>query len=162
MRGRETMISLTGLLILTGRYNEAKYILLTFASVMRHGLIPNIIDSGVCRYNARDVTWFFLQALQNYIKNVPDGPEILNENVTMKFRSDKYDEHLYFRENPVYKLHEIIQKILQSHASGIKFREWNAGAELDPFLSSNGFNIEISLDSESGLLVGGNEYNNGT
>mmetsp|Transcript_26607 Transcript_26607/g.26269 ORF Transcript_26607/g.26269 Transcript_26607/m.26269 type:complete len:124 (+) Transcript_26607:440-811(+) len=123
MKGREAMISITGLLLCLGRYNEAKYILITFASAMRHGLIPNVLDINTGRYNARDVSWFFLQALQNYVKMVPDGHEIFNENVTMKYKSDKWEEHNNFRDSPTFKLYEIIQKIIQKHASGIKFRE---------------------------------------
>ena len=40
--GRDTMISLEGLTLVTGRY-EAGYILRTFAHYVRDGLIPNIL-----------------------------------------------------------------------------------------------------------------------
>ncbi len=40
--GRDTMISLEGLTLSTGRYVEAGYILRTFAHYVRDGLIPNM------------------------------------------------------------------------------------------------------------------------
>ena len=63
--GRDSFISLRGLLLVTGRFEEARQMLIGFGSAVRHGLIPNLLDSGFNpRYNARDATWFFLQALQ--------------------------------------------------------------------------------------------------
>jgi glycogen debranching enzyme len=60
--GRDTFISLKGLLLIPGFYKEAKQIIIHFASTMRHGLIPNLLDSGNNpRFNARDAVWFFLQ-----------------------------------------------------------------------------------------------------
>ena len=60
--GRDTFISFKGLLLIPGFFKEAKQILINFASTMRHGLIPNLLDCGNNpRFNARDAVWFFLQ-----------------------------------------------------------------------------------------------------
>ncbi len=56
--GRDVFISLRGLTMLTGQWQVAKNHLIAFASVVRHGLVPNLLDSGrYPRYNARDATW---------------------------------------------------------------------------------------------------------
>src|SRR4029077_12084050 len=44
--GRDTMISLEGLTIATGRTSEAALILRTFATYVRDGLIPNMFPDG--------------------------------------------------------------------------------------------------------------------
>src|SRR5439155_4446150 len=44
--GRDTMISLEGLTLTTGRHTEAGYILRTFAHYVRDGLIPNMFPEG--------------------------------------------------------------------------------------------------------------------
>ena len=44
--GRDTMISLEGLTLITGRMVEAGYILRTFAHYIRNGLIPNLFPEG--------------------------------------------------------------------------------------------------------------------
>ena len=59
--GRDTFIALKGLLIIPGLEEEARKALLFYAMVMRHGMMPNLHDSGNnTRFNARDATWFFL------------------------------------------------------------------------------------------------------
>ena len=47
--GRDTMISLEGLTLVTGRAAEAGYILRTFAHYIRDGLIPNMFPEGRTR-----------------------------------------------------------------------------------------------------------------
>ena len=60
--GRDTMISLEGLTLVTGRDVEAGYILRTFAHYVRDGLIPNMFPEGEKEglYHTADATlWFF-------------------------------------------------------------------------------------------------------
>ena len=59
--GRDTFIALPGILLTTHRFNEVRHVLLTYASVARHGLICNLFDGGQRpRYNSRDAVWWWL------------------------------------------------------------------------------------------------------
>jgi glycogen debranching enzyme len=161
--GRDTFIAFRGMLLVTGRFDEARAVLLTFASTMRHGLIPNLLDGGNnCRYNARDATWFFLQGLQDYVKMSDEGPAVLQAEVTMRFKSDHFEEHMRIREVVKLSLGSIVQQILQQHALGISFREWNAGTKIDAHMTDHGFDVNIGLNKQTGFVYGGNRWNCGT
>lgn len=43
--GRDVFISLRGLFLTTGNFTAAKDHILSFASTLKHGLIPNLLDS---------------------------------------------------------------------------------------------------------------------
>jgi predicted glycogen debranching enzyme len=66
--GRDTMISLEGLALVTGRHSEAHDILRTFALHVRHGLIPNLFPEGQREglYHTADATMWFFHALHRY------------------------------------------------------------------------------------------------
>ena len=66
--GRDTMISLEGLTLTTGRHREAGFILRTFAAYVRDGLIPNLFPDGSDEglYHTADATLWFFHALQRY------------------------------------------------------------------------------------------------
>ena len=68
--GRDTMISLEGLTLATGRYVEASYILRTFAHYIRDGLIPNMFPEGKTSglYHTADATLWFFHALHRYLE----------------------------------------------------------------------------------------------
>jgi predicted glycogen debranching enzyme len=66
--GRDTMISLEGLTLSTGRYAEAAWILRTFAHYIRDGLIPNLFPEGQTAglYHTADATLWFFHAIDRY------------------------------------------------------------------------------------------------
>ncbi len=72
--GRDTMISLEGLTLVTGRRHEAGYILRTFAHYVRDGLIPNFFPDGKNEglYHTADATLWFFHALDRYLHYTND------------------------------------------------------------------------------------------
>ena len=77
--GRDTMISLEGLTLATGRHAEAGYILRTFAHYVRDGLIPDLFPEGQTTglYHTADATLWFFHAIDRYL-------EITQDHVTLK------------------------------------------------------------------------------
>jgi predicted glycogen debranching enzyme len=66
--GRDAMISIPGLALATGRLDDARKIIETFASRMDGGLIPNRFpDSGLkAEYNTMDATLWMFEAVRKY------------------------------------------------------------------------------------------------
>jgi predicted glycogen debranching enzyme len=72
--GRDTMISLEGLTLATGRATEGKWILRTFAHYIKDGLIPNMFPEGQHGglYNTADASVWFFHALARYLSATND------------------------------------------------------------------------------------------
>jgi predicted glycogen debranching enzyme len=102
--GRDTMISLEGLTLMTGRLNEAGWILRTFAHYVRDGLIPNMFPEGEMNglYNTADATLWFFHAIHRYV-------QITNDRTTLKL------------------LLPTLVEIIEHHLNGTRF-----GIGMDP------------------------------
>jgi predicted glycogen debranching enzyme len=102
--GRDTMISLEGLTLETGREVEARWILRGFAQHVRDGLIPNLFPEGAREglYHTADATLWFFHALDRYVERTGDRPTL---------------EHLY----------PVLEGIVEAHLRGTRF-----GIRVDP------------------------------
>jgi predicted glycogen debranching enzyme len=78
--GRDTMISLPGLTLATGRTEVAAPILRTFARFVSEGMLPNRFPDGADRpqYNTIDATLWYFQAIRAYHEATGDD-ELLRE-----------------------------------------------------------------------------------
>jgi predicted glycogen debranching enzyme len=102
--GRDTMISLEGLTLATGRTSEAGYILRTFAKYMRDGLIPNMFPEGKGEglYHTADATLWFFHATSRYV-------DVTGDRDTLR------------------RLLPQLQQVIDLHTNGTKF-----GIRVDP------------------------------
>jgi predicted glycogen debranching enzyme len=102
--GRDTMISLEGLTLATGRHLEAGYILRTFAHSVRDGLIPNLFPEGQNEgvYHTADATLWLFHALDRYV-------DVTNDRTTLGL------------------LLPVLREIVGHHARGTRF-----GIGVDP------------------------------
>lgn len=68
--GRDSLISLPGLLLVTGRLEEAKSLLALHASLEQRGLMPSEFpwDASAPRYLASDVSLWFINAAWQYLR----------------------------------------------------------------------------------------------
>jgi len=84
--GRDTMISLEGLTLTTGRPHEAGYLLRTFAHYVRDGLIPNHFPEGGQEglYHTADATLWYFHALDRYLQATGDRDTLRGLLPTLK------------------------------------------------------------------------------
>jgi predicted glycogen debranching enzyme len=102
--GRDTMISLEGLTLLTGRVHEAGSILRMFAHHIRDGLVPNMFPEGANEglYHTADATLWFFHALDRYLHASGDRRTLI-------------------------KLLPILRDVIDHHVQGTRF-----GIKVDP------------------------------
>jgi len=91
--GRDTMISLEGLTLTTGREREACLILRTFASYVRDGLIPNMFPDGERDglYHTADATLWFFHAVGRYVTVTGDDDTL---KILLPVLRDIIDHHV--------------------------------------------------------------------
>jgi predicted glycogen debranching enzyme len=72
--GRDTMISLAGLTLVTGRPDIARRILKTFAGFVSQGMLPNVCPGAEDRaeYNTADASLWFFEAWRSYFEATRD------------------------------------------------------------------------------------------
>ncbi|HEY5950504.1 MAG TPA: amylo-alpha-1,6-glucosidase [Kofleriaceae bacterium] len=92
--GRDTMISLEGLTLLTGRVQEAGSILRMFAHHIRDGLVPNMFPEGANEglYHTADATLWFFHALDRYLRASGDRRTLIK---LLPILRDVVDHHLH-------------------------------------------------------------------
>ncbi len=86
--GRDTFIAMPGLMLVTGRFEDARQTFLTFNKQFMDGLIPNFIADLDAKsvYNAVDATLWFVNAVFQYLKYTGDF-EFVHKNLWENIRA---------------------------------------------------------------------------
>lgn len=101
--GRDTMISLPGLCLSTGRFEDAKKIIAAFASSVSMGMLPNRFQDNnePPEYNNVDGTLWYFIAIQKYLEATGDREFVINEILPVlkeiidwHFRGTRYNIHV--------------------------------------------------------------------
>lgn len=100
--GRDTMISLPGLTLSTGRFNDAKKILSAFAQSVSMGMLPNRFqEKDPPEYNNVDGTLWYFIAVYKYMLASGDKKFVLNEILPVlkeiiewHFKGTRYNIHV--------------------------------------------------------------------
>ncbi|KAL3318337.1 hypothetical protein Ciccas_002999 [Cichlidogyrus casuarinus] len=174
--GRDTFIALPGILLLSGRYKrrlrgmnnlqEACCVILQYAGLMRHGLVPNLSGDGATvspRFNCRDAVWYWLHSICLYeeavlnqrvgqgLQEASPIQSIMHRQVAIYFPSDDPATALWppnqhrAPTTPTTKpLYELVLDVLQRHWDGIDFLEHNAGSAIDEHMRQEGFRVSIT------------------
>jgi predicted glycogen debranching enzyme len=108
--GRDTMISLPGLTLATGRPEIARSILRTFAQYVDQGMLPNRFpDAGeIPEYNAADATLWYFEAIRAYDAATHDDEllhelfPVLSDIIDWHRRGTRYNIHLDASDGLLY------------------------------------------------------------
>lgn len=111
--GRDTMISLPGLTISTGRPEVARSILRTFAKYVNRGMLPNRFpDDGTppadAEYNTVDATLWYFEAFRIYHASTGDDEllgelfPVLAEIINWHRQGTRYNIHLDTSDGLIY------------------------------------------------------------
>ncbi len=127
---RDTMISLPGLCLATGRQDRAKEILHLFAGLVDHGMLPNRFEESNAdlHYNTVDAALWFIQAVAAYMTVEPDDEE-------------------FFRQS----LWPAISGIINHYTRGTRF---NIHADKDGLVIAGGPETQLTwMDAKNGDVV---------
>lgn len=126
--GRDTVISLPGLALSTGRPDVARGILLSCAAQVNEGLLPNWINTeGVPEYNTIDATLWYFEAIRAYVESSGDLQ--------------------FVRQN----LYECLRQIVAWHERGTKH---NIHVDSDGLLSGGDEGVQLTwMDAKVGDFV---------
>jgi predicted glycogen debranching enzyme len=108
--GRDTMISLPGLTLATGRPEIARSILHTFAKYVDQGMLPNRFpDAGeIPEYNTVDATLWYFEAIRQYYCATEDDDllrdlfPVLADIIDWHCRGTRYSIHLDAADGLLY------------------------------------------------------------
>lgn len=127
--GRDTMVSLPGLTLATGRAEIAKRILLVFARYADGGMLPNSFPDagGKPEYNTIDAGLWYFEAARQYVAASKDA-------------------------NTLGKLFPVLAGIIEAHAQGTRYNI-HADAE-DGLLYGGGPGVQLTwMDAKIGDWV---------
>ena len=115
--GRDTMISLPGLTLVHGRFEDAREILLSFAQYISKGMIPNRFpDYGETpEYNTVDASLWYVQAVYQYLRFAKD---------LVTVRKDLYgvlkEIIEYYQKGTRYNIHMDLDGLIYAGVEGVQ------------------------------------------
>ena len=101
--GRDTMIAMTGLTLCTGRYDDCREILASFARYEKHGLLPNVFPNTAKEepmYNTIDASLWYFYAVERFLHYA--GTE---------------ENYQFIKEN----IYPVLKKIITAYQNGTDF-----------------------------------------
>ncbi len=108
--GRDTMISLPGVCLVTDRFEDAKNILKAFANSVSEGMLPNRFpDQGEApEYNTFDATLWFFHAIYKYYEYTKDKAfvqsilPVLKDIIDWHYKGTRYTIHVDSADELLY------------------------------------------------------------
>lgn len=116
--GRDTLISLPGLTLVTSRFNTAKQILLELQKYCKNGLIPNVFsdENSEASYNSVDTSLWFIDRVFQYLKYTNDHKFLMEIWWTLE---EIIEYYRYGTQNNIF----MDDDYLISHDSGLTWMD---------------------------------------
>ncbi|OAT80246.1 amylo-alpha-1,6-glucosidase [Desulfotomaculum copahuensis] len=117
--GRDTMIALPGLTLVTRRFEDAREILFTFARYCKDGLLPNMFPDadGEPLYNTADASLWYFQAVWKYLQYTGDYSFVRGE------------------------IYPVLKEIIRRHVEGTRF---NIKMDADGLLTAGSPGVQLT------------------
>lgn len=137
--GRDSFISLPGLLLATGRFAEAREVFTRFGSAVREGLVPNRFEEGAgASYNSVDASLWMIRALRQYEKAARDT----TFTTSMLPAAESIVES--FARGTLYGIHTGVSGLLHAGSPGTQVTWMDATAGGKPVTPREGYPVEVN------------------
>lgn len=115
--GRDTFIALPGLLLATGRYDDARKILKSYAGYADHGMIPNRFPdaTGYPEYNTVDASLWYIVAVFHYLRYTRDFDFVRTE-----LWPALTDILLHYQNGTRYQIHMDVDGLIYAGQAGVQ------------------------------------------
>ena len=102
--GRDSLISFEGLLLIPGRYEIAKEVILTLIRDIKYGLVPNGYSGFDSRplYNSSDASLLLFEAIYKFLKYTGDIAFVKGIYTRLKYIIKSYAEGIDIDNNNIY------------------------------------------------------------
>ena len=146
--GRDSMISLPGLTLITSRFDDAKEILLTFAKFCDMGIIPNRFPDYGSQpdYNTADASLWFINAIYQYFIQTNDI-KTLKES----FYPVLCDIIENYKKGTKYNIHLDADSLIYQGEAGVQLTWMDAKIGDWVITPRKGKNVEINALWYNGL-----------
>lgn len=120
--GRDTLIALPGIALVTKRFDDTKQILFSFSNYCKNGLIPNAFmeRDSVAVYNTVDASLWFIDRVYQYLKYTNDVDSMNDMWKTLCSIVDSY------KNGTDFDIH-MDDDFLISHAEGLTWMDVKIG-----------------------------------
>ena len=116
--GRDTMIAFTGLTLATGRFEEAREVLESFAMYVSQGMLPNVFPNSAAEepmYNTIDASLWYFYAVFEYLKYTTGLACYRGESAKAADSKNNLSEEEVFIKQKIYP---ALVEIFQSYHDG--------------------------------------------
>lgn len=139
--GRDAFIALPGLLLVTGRQEESRSVLSTFAGVVDEGMIPNRFDdrSATAYFNSVDASLWFVNAAFEYLGATGNGAAFREELLpAIRWIIDAYEKGTRFN------IHSDVDGLIVAGDSNTQLTWMDAKCEGIAFTPRWGKAVEVN------------------